>query len=95
MTLSVDVKNTGTSVLTSNAEIWFYVDGPGWQGSHWVGPVSIAGLAAGATQTYSISWTIPMSAKVGVYTYSAQAWHSGPYRATSDMLQPSRTFNIT
>ena len=95
MTLSVDVKNTGTSALPSNAEVWFYVDGPGWTGSHWLGPVNIGGLAAGATQTYSFSWTIPTSASVGAYTYWAQAWYSGPYRVGSDMLQPGRAFNVT
>ena len=94
VTFSVDVKNTGTSVLPSNAEVWFYVDGPGWQGSHWVGYTNIAGLAAGVTQTYSFRWTIPASARVGTYTYSAQAWYSGPYRVASDMPQPGRTFNI-
>ena len=95
VTLSVDVKNTGSSALPSNGEVWFYVDGPGWQGSHWVGYASVAGLAAGATQTYWISWNIPTSAKVGTYTYWAQAWYSGPYRVGSDMLQPGRTFNVT
>jgi hypothetical protein len=95
VTLSVDVKNTGSSALPTNGEVWFYVDGLGWQGSHWVGYASVAGLDAGTTQTYSISWKVPSSAKVGTYTYWAQAWYSGPYRVGSDMLQPGRTLNVT
>jgi hypothetical protein len=71
------VKNTGSSVLPSSARVWYWVTGPSWSGSHWVGSASIAGLAVNTTKWYSYAWTIPSSATAGSYVYWAQAWITG------------------
>jgi len=70
--LWAQVKNTGSVTLPSSALVWFYVDGPSWSGSHWVGSAAVSGLTAGSTNWYSINWTIPTA--VGTYTYWAQVW---------------------
>ncbi len=72
--LWVDVENTSSSVLPSDAKVRFWVNGPGWSGSHWVGETSVASLAAGSTQSYSYNWFIPSDAPAGTYTYWAQVW---------------------
>jgi hypothetical protein len=73
-TLWAQVKNTGSAALPSNAKVWYWVDGPSWSGSHWVGSASTAGLGVGTTHWYSYRWAIPASATAGSYTYWAQAW---------------------
>ena len=70
----VDVENTSSSALPSDAKVRFWVTGPGWSGSHWVGETSVAGLAAGGTQSYSYDWLIPSDAQAGTYRYWAQVW---------------------
>ena len=90
-TLWAQVKNTGTSVLSSGTEVWFWVTGPYWSGDHWVGFASVAGLAANATQWYSLDWTIPSDSSLGTYTYWAQVWKGG--RAISDWKGPEE-FNV-
>jgi hypothetical protein len=69
------VWNTGTSALPSNAYVWFYVSGPSWSGSHWVGSASVTGLAAGSQAWYSFNWAIPASAYPGTYSYWAIVYH--------------------
>jgi len=32
-----EVKNTGSSPVPSNDTVRFWVTGPGWSGTHWVG----------------------------------------------------------
>jgi hypothetical protein len=53
------------------------VDGPDWSGTHWVGSSEADGLAAGDSQWYSFSWTVPSDSSVGTYEYYAQVWHGG------------------
>ena len=67
-TLWAQVKNIGTATLPTNASVWFYVNGPSWSGSHWVGYASVAGLAPGASGWYFYGWAIPSGAS-GTYTY--------------------------
>ena len=81
----VDTSQSGTTVplwaevmakqnLPENAEVWFWVDGPDWSGSHWVGSKSVAGLLHDQTKWYRFDWTIPSDAAAGTYTYKAQVW---------------------
>ncbi len=73
-TLSAEVENTGSSALPSDARVRFWVTGPGWSGTHWVGEASVASLAAGSTQSYSYDWPVPSGAQAGTYRYWAQVW---------------------
>ena len=73
-TLWAQVKNTGSSALPSTAKVWFYVDGPSWSGTQWVGSKSVSGLWPGSTDWYSFEWLIPSGATAGTYTYWAQVW---------------------
>jgi hypothetical protein len=68
------VTNTSAAAMPAGAKIWYYVDGPGWTGDHWVASVSIQGLAPGASQWYLLTYSIPGAAQAGTYTYWVQAW---------------------
>jgi hypothetical protein len=70
-TLWAEVRNSGASTLPSDAYVWFYVSGPGWVGSHWVGSKSVSGLTPGSSNWYSYNWSIPGTASGGTYTYWA------------------------
>ena len=59
------IKNNGTSALPSDTKVWFLLAGPGWEGHHWVGPVSVADLTAGGTVSYSFDWLVPSDAQAG------------------------------
>jgi len=76
-TLWAQVKNTGSSGLPSNAKVWYWVTGPSWSGTHWVGSASVAGLAVNVSKWYSYNWVIPAAATGGTYSYWAQVWGSG------------------
>ena len=89
-TLWAQVQNTGSSALPSNATGWFYVDGPGWSGTNWVGSASVSGLSTGSTDWYSFDWLIPSGASAGTYTYWAQVWAD---TAISDWSSP-QTFDV-
>ncbi len=67
--LWANVKNTGYSVLPSDAKVWFYVSGPGYSG--WVGSASAASLAANNSQWYYFDWSIPGGTQAGTYNYWA------------------------
>jgi hypothetical protein len=82
------VTNTSGVALPAGSKAWFYVDGPAWTGDHWVGFASIDGLAPGATQWYSLSYSIPASAQAGTYTYRVQAWRPGAPISPWSVLQP-------
>lgn len=75
-TLWAQVQNTGGGELPAGARVWFFVNGPGWAGDHWVGSADAAGIAAGATVWRSFTWTLPAGASPGTYTYWAQVWTS-------------------
>ncbi len=75
-TLWVEVENTDAGTLPSGAKVWFWVTGPGWSGTHWVGASDVFGLKAGSSAWYSYDWDIPVSAAGGDYTYWAQVWTS-------------------
>jgi hypothetical protein len=79
------VKNTSSPALPSDAKVRFWVIGPGWSGSHWVGETSVAGLRAGKTIRYCYDWNIPSDAPVGTYKYWAQVW------TTSEAISPWST----
>ena len=89
----LDTSQSGTTVplwaevrterdLPENAGVWFWVDGPGWSGSHWVGSKSAAGLRKGQTRWYRFDWTIPSAAAAGTYTYKAQVWRGWTDKAS-------------
>jgi phosphatidylserine/phosphatidylglycerophosphate/cardiolipin synthase-like enzyme len=84
------LRNNSGLPLPSNARLWFYVTGPGWTGP-WVGSVSAAGLAHGATRWYRFPWRIPGGATPGSYSYWAILWTD---RAASDW-SPQQPFQIT
>ena len=67
------VRNDGLYAFPSDVRVWYYVNGPGWTGSHWVGSQSVGGLAAGSYSWYSLDWTTPATAD-GTYTYWAILW---------------------
>ena len=73
-TLWAEVKNTGDSSLPPTARVWFYVTGPSWSGTHWVGSTSVAGLESHASQWYSYVWVIPLSTSPGKYAYKARVY---------------------
>jgi hypothetical protein len=62
------VRNNGTSALPGSAAVWFWVDGFGY-----VGSTSVGGLAAGANNWFSITWTLPATAS-GSIGYWARVW---------------------
>jgi hypothetical protein len=72
--LRAEVKNTGSSSLPSNSKVWFYVTGPSWTGTHWVGSDSGAGLTVNSSKWYSYNWAIPASFTGGSYTYWARVY---------------------
>jgi Family of unknown function (DUF6298)/CARDB/Bacterial protein of unknown function (DUF937)/Putative collagen-binding domain of a collagenase len=72
VTLWAQVQNTGSSALPGNARVWFWVSGMSVPG--WVGSTSVAGLAPGSTQWFSINWAIPASAPTGNYNYWGHVW---------------------
>jgi hypothetical protein len=84
------LRNNGGTTLPAGSRVWFYVDGPGWTGGHWVGSTLVNGLAPGAVVWYSYTWTVPAAAPLGTYTYWAQVW-SGP--AISD-FSAAQTFTV-
>jgi hypothetical protein len=82
--LWAQVRNTSSVAMPAGTTVWFYVDGPGWTGSHWVGYTLVQGLAAGGSQWYAFSWTVPAGASPGAYQYWAQVWTNtaiSPYSA--------------
>jgi formylglycine-generating enzyme required for sulfatase activity len=72
--LWAQVQNNGVAALPSNAQVWFYVNGPNWTGSHWVSSASVSGLAPGTDQWYASDWAIPSNAVSGSYAYWAQVF---------------------
>ena len=83
------VANVGSVPLPSNAVVWWYVDGPEWSGSHWVGSASASGVATGSEQWFKLDWVVPNVA--GVYTYRAQVWTDA---AVSPLGAP-QSFTVT
>lgn len=72
--LWAQVRNTSSQAFPANTKVWFYVTGPNWIGSHWVGASLANGLAAGGEQWYSCMWQIPNNAAPGAYSYWAQVF---------------------
>jgi hypothetical protein len=72
--LWAQVQNNGSAALPSNTQVWFWVNGPNWTGSHWVGSTSVSGLAANAHQWYACEWAIPSNAPIGSYSYWARVF---------------------
>lgn len=82
--LWANVKNTGYSVLPSDARVWFYVSGPGYSG--WVGSASTSNLAVGGSLWYYFNWSIPGGIQGGTYNYWAIVWTS--YGSISSWSSP-------
>jgi hypothetical protein len=91
-TLWALVKNTGNTAFPSSTKIWFWMNGPGWSGSNWVGVADAAGLAAGDKGWYSFDWTVPPGAQSGSYNYYAQAWYDGERAST---WSEGQTFEVS
>jgi hypothetical protein len=72
------IRNTGSQAMPAAARAWYFVDGPGWAGDHWVGFASVAGLASGAQIWVSFDWVVPGGAAPGSYWYSARVYAGGP-----------------
>lgn len=86
------IRNAGSSSLPAAAKVWFYVTGPNWSGSPWVGASDVGGLASGADVWRSFGWTVPQSASPGTYTYWARVYiDSTPISGWS----VAQTFTVT
>jgi C1A family cysteine protease len=92
VSLRADVQNTGGAAFPVGVQVWFYVTDPAGKGI-WVGYSDVSGLAAGASGTYSYSWSIPASAAAGSYSYEANLWlySGGKYTQISGFLTPAKT----
>jgi hypothetical protein len=66
------VENTGALPLPADAATWFYLDGSGWSGEHWVGSTNVSGLAPGAGRWVPFSWEASAGLEEGSYSYRAQ-----------------------
>ena len=66
------VKNTGTAALPASAKVLFYVTGPSWTGSHYVGTPAVGTLAPGASKWVSFTWSISGSRPAGAYKFWAR-----------------------
>lgn len=86
------ITNTGISALPADAKVWFFVNGPAWAGTNWVGYTSIAGLAPGVSTWYSFNWIVPAGAALGGYQYWAQAWVDG---AAISPWSSSQSFTVS
>ncbi len=62
--------------------VWFYVDGPDWQQSHWIGPAAYSDYSVDGI--YTVQWTIPPQASEGTYTYFAQVQDSDGNARSAD-----------
>ncbi|HEX5475945.1 MAG TPA: trypsin-like peptidase domain-containing protein [Vicinamibacterales bacterium] len=71
------VRNTGTVPLPAGAAVWFFVDGPSWSGSHWVGSAPVSTLAPGQDGWFPLAWPVAANEPTGAYTYWAQVWAGG------------------
>ena len=85
------VQNTGTGTLPGTARVWFYVSGPNWTGSNWVGSAPVADIAPGTEKWAMLDWVVPADKAAGSYTYWARV-----YTATEAISpwSPAQTFNI-
>ena len=90
ITLSAQVKNTGSSALPTGAAVYYYVYGPNY--SNWIGGTYVAGLGAGSSQWYPCNWTIPSSTTPGTYTYWAIVYDTS--KPISDWSN-AQTFTIS
>jgi hypothetical protein len=72
------VSNALQGPLPAEALVWFYVDGPGWTGSHWVGSAPAGSVAPAGSSWVGVDWNIPSDAPGGPYTYWAQLYLGGP-----------------
>ena len=87
------VQNTGAAALPSTAKVWFFVNGPGWSGSNWVGQVSVAGLAAGGDRWLAFDWPVPPQAQPGSYTFWSRVY--SPDSTPISEWSPGQTFTIS
>ncbi len=90
--LAAQIRNIGTSVLPSDALVWFYVEGAGLS-DPWVGSVSAAGLAVDDTAWFNFTWNIPSTVQQGTFSYKARVYVAGS-TAISD-FGPSRSFAMS
>ncbi len=72
--LWAEIGNNQDTPLADGTRVWFWVTGPDWSGTHWIGSVDLSGLPAGQMQWYACEWLIPAAAPAGEYTYWAQVW---------------------
>jgi len=68
ISLWVEVKNEGNAAIQPGTVVRFWVSD---QPDPWVGQVSVAGLAEGASEWYRLNWTIPESVSSGNLNYWA------------------------
>jgi hypothetical protein len=75
-TLWAHVRNTGTAPLPAGTQVWFFINRP-TGGGEWAGSTVVSGLAAGASNWYALSWTIPAHYSLGQYSYVARVYRTG------------------
>ena len=94
------VRNNGCSALPADAKVQYWVHGPFWAGSHYVGTTSVAGLAPGAAQWKLLNWSIASSRPAGDYSYWARVIRGtstglSPWRGPQDFLVTGPAFDST
>lgn len=61
---------TLTGEECKNCRVWFYVDGPDWEGEHWIGYALYSDLSSHGL--YTVEWKIAPGMAAGTYNYYAQ-----------------------
>jgi hypothetical protein len=92
-TLWARIKNVGSSNFSNDVEAWFWIDGPCWEGNHWVGSESLEGLVPNQTAWYTYRWDIPGDFIAGTYTYWVRVFENNNV-AVSEWSQ-KQSFHIS
>ena len=82
------VNNNGSVTLPSSAAVWYYVTGPSWSGSHYVGYASVSGFTPGYTGWRYKDWSIPSTRTSGTHSYWARVWNSSTSKWLGDWKGP-------
>jgi len=87
------VRNIGPNPLSAGQRVYFLMETTGGASDTWIGSVSIAGLAPGASAWYALDYTIPPN-RSGAWQYWAITWDTAASEYTSSWRGP-QAFNIT
>ncbi|HEX5475445.1 MAG TPA: S8 family serine peptidase [Vicinamibacterales bacterium] len=85
------VTNAGDLPFPAGTLAWFYVDGPGWSGTHWVGASDVSALTAGSSVWASFDWSVPPLLPPGAYTYTVYVYAGDRISGAS----PTQSFSVS